>query len=195
MSNTIFSYEAPFLSAALDHFKDYLLSNEIFWNLGLNSPQGHPPYPQLSLGNLLLSFTRLLALSEGGLLSDAQSVQFAEFDSALRSFRKDWQTAWAGKAEKEFGIRLRQWARFLDELGTSAQGQASSFKNGLRIRAAMQLLLSHFPKSEAALQPELALQDKRFKHLSSSGDFVWENELKEHFSPEEYWFLRSQPKK
>jgi hypothetical protein len=195
MSDAIYSYEYRFLRASIGQLKDYLLSDEIFWNLGLKPVKEHPPYPQLSLGNVLLSLERLVALKGAGLLSTLQMDDFGSLESDLGALQNDWQVAWNIKREKEFGLRLRQWARFLDDLSNSNQGEVSSFTNSLRNRAILQLLNPDLPENGAGLLSELPPHDQRFKRLSRVGDFIWEKELNQHFSPEEYWFLYTQPNK
>jgi len=192
MSDTIYSYEAPFLRAALGQIKDFLLSKEIFWNLGLKSPKGHPPYPQLSLGNALLSFERLLALKKTGLLSKPQMLDIDEIALMLESLKNEWTSAWEAKVKNEYGLRLRQWARFVNEMSKSSQPEAGSFSSGLRNRAVMQTIKSDLPNEGTALLSEVASLDQHFKQLSKGTDFVWEKELKLHFSPDEYWFLYTQ---
>lgn len=195
MTGDIFSYEAPFLRAALLQFKDYLLSEEIFWNLGLRAAKQQPPYPQLSLANLLLAQARLQAAQEIEQISAKELAEATRFDRQLDELRVNWQTAWSAKAQKEFALRLREWARFLDDLSAATSEQGTAFLTGLRNRALLQLLLTHLPSESSSQLAELDLLDQRYQQLCLAADFVWQPELSAFFSKEAFPFLYTQAKK
>ncbi len=194
MTSNIFGYEAPFLRASLKQLKSYLLSEEIFWNLGLRAAKQQPPYPQLSLANVLLAQARLQAAAQADLLSEQENSQLGHLDGQLEKMRENWQTAWSAKADKEFALRLRQWSRFLDDLSASTSGQGGAFLGGLRIRTLLQLLPAHLPPESSSLQAELALLDQRYRRLTVPGDFVWQPDLIAFFSKEAFPFLYANPK-
>jgi hypothetical protein len=48
-------YDLGYLQSALSTLEDYLLSADLYWSIGDNPPKGEPPYPSLTLGNVLLA--------------------------------------------------------------------------------------------------------------------------------------------
>jgi len=178
--------ESRFLRAGLEQLKDYLLSNELFWNLGLPAN-----YPQFTLGNLLLSAAQLGAAS--GLSATEESGR-KRLLADLEKKKKEWQSAWEGKAQREFSSRLQQWGQYLDELGQSPVQQGGYFKNEARQRALLELLSEDLPASEHLLKGELTLLDQRLRRHVEDGDFIWSKESKEAFPKGRYWFLYARPK-
>jgi hypothetical protein len=194
LPSTIYAYEQPYLEAALEQAKNFLLSNDLFWNAGLSAPTGHPPYPQLSLANILLSDRRLQAIKESTQLNPSQLDQIKQLHATLQTLQSDWQTAWQKKAELEFGLRLREFSRFLNDLTSSDLESATNFNNGLRIRALLQLLLPETLDAAISLKSELDLYDQRLKQATQAADFRWPQPLKKAFPIEDFSFLYTQKK-
>jgi hypothetical protein len=161
-----------FLSDALEQLKPYLLSDEIFWNLGKD--------PQLTLGNLLLAAASLRAVG---------SLQAAD-QGAIAGFKKEWGSAWEKKAEKEFAARLRLWSAYLAELGESPSRHAGSYATEVRHRVLLQLLAGE----ASGLGRQLAGVDGSLKSLTAPAAFVWDTALEPAFPKSDYWFLRVKPK-
>lgn len=185
MSDKLFEYEAAYLRAGLEQLKAYLLQEEIFWNLGLGGPKGQAPYPQMTLGNLLLSAAKL-----GGLKgSEAQGQAVGALEKQLDGMRREWQTAWTAKAKKEFGVRLRQWERAVDEISKQPTRHAASFANEVRVRAELELLKEHLDAGSHAEVGELAVLDNRLRRVTREGDFVWGDGVEGGFSKGKFWFL------
>jgi len=166
-----------YLHAGLEQLKDYLLSNEIFWNLSLPAN-----YPQFTLGNLLLAAAELQAASQS---MAADSSQWRGLLAELAKQKKEWRTNWERKAQKEFGARLRQWVQYVDELAESRNRVPAHYKTDVRVRALLELLAAEAP----ALRGQLASPDARLKHLVADGDFIWDEEVKGAFPKSKYWFL------
>lgn len=161
-----------FLSDAIPQLKDYLLSNDIFWNLGSD--------PQMTLGNLLLAEKSL----------DASGQLQADDAKQIAAHKKEWRTAWEKKAEKEFNSRLRQWGQYLAELGENPSRHAAHYRSDVRNRVLLELLAAEAP----GLSHHLASLDTVLKRLTMSGDFVWDSELESEFSKGKFWFLYVRPK-
>jgi hypothetical protein len=164
--------DQAFISAALPQLKDYLLSNEIFWNLGSD--------PQMTLGNLLLAEKNLQA---AGQLSAADAKQ-------LSDDKKEWRTAWEKKAEKEFNSRLRLWGQYLSELGENPSRHAAHYRSDVRNRVLLELLASE----ASNLSGQLSNFDSLLKKLTVSGDFVWDSSLESAYAKGKFWFLYVKPK-
>jgi len=160
------SNDLRWFQAAVPQLKDYLLSNEIFWNIGSD--------PQLTLGNLLLAEAQLKAAGGEGKL-------FAE----IAAQKKDWYSAWQKKAEREFASRLRQWTIYLAELSEHPARYAAQYKTEVRVRTLLELLAGEV----SGLSSQLTALDSQLKALTTSGDFVWEKGAYTAFSKGKYWFL------
>ena len=178
--------ESRFLRAGLEQLKDYLLSNELFWNLGLPAN-----YPQFTLGNLLLSAAQLGAATG---LSAAQNSERKGLLADLEKQKKQWRSAWESKAQREFASRLQQWGQYLDELGQSPGQQDGYFKSEARQRALLEILSEDLPASEHLLKGELTLLDQRLRRYIEDGDFIWDETVKKGFPKGRYWFLYARPK-
>ena len=168
------SNDLRFLRAALPQLKDYLLSSEIFWNLGFD--------PQLTLGNLLLAETQV---SAGGNLSTPDEQLLSD----LNARKKEWHSAWQKKAEREFRSRLRQWTQYLQELSEHPSRFAAQYKTEVRVRALLELLADE----ASGLRGQLAASDSKLKALTVAGDYGWGEETKAAFPQSRYWFLYAKP--
>jgi len=159
--------ESSFLRTGLSQLKDYLLSGEIFWNLGGSR--------QLTLGNLLLAKAYLDGV---GKLPDIEAKELA-------ALKREWGSAWEKKAEKEFGARLRQWTQYLRELSEQPSQHAAYYATEVRVRALLEVLASEAPGPRG----QLTAADSQLKTLTASGDFVWGAEAAAAFPKGKYWFL------
>lgn len=193
-ATTLFNYEQHFLSESLEQLQDYLLSGELFWQLNLRSLHGAAPYPQLTLGNLLLSRARLEGLKKGGQLSSQQEKELNGLTAKAEEIHGEWRSAWEKKAEKEFRSRLRQWERYLDEMGENPERHAAYYATEVRVRTILGLLAGQLPDAETVWKSELGRQDQRLKRMTAKGGFVWQPESKGAFPKERFWFLYVWPK-
>lgn len=154
------------LQSAVPQLKDYLLSSEIFWNVGSD--------PQLTLGNVLLAEAQVKALGGDRKLLTEIAAQ-----------KKEWHTAWQSKAKREFASRLRQWTQYLAELAEHPSRYAAQYKTEVRVRTLLQLLADE----ASGLNSQLTAPDSQLKALTTSGDFVWGAENEGAFPEGKYWFL------
>lgn len=164
--------ETSFLRTGLGQLKDYLLSSEIFWNVGGSQ--------QLTLGNLLLAKEFLTGV---GKLPAADAKQLA-------ALKEEWRAAWEKKADKEFGARLRQWTNYLSELSDQPEQHGSYYATDARVRALLEVLAGEAPD----LRGQLTAFDGQLKALTVGGDFVWGAEAEPAFPKSKYWFLWVKPK-
>ncbi|MEX2162310.1 MAG: hypothetical protein WD751_10410 [Anaerolineales bacterium] len=161
------SSETSFLRAGLGELKDYLLSNEVFWNAGSSQ--------QLTLGNLLLAKEYLDGV---GKLPAAEAKELA-------AHKKEWRSAWENKAEREVGARLRQWTQYLNELVEHPDRHASYYATEVRVRMLLELLAHEAP----GVRSQLAAADSTLRSLTASGDFMWGKDAEAAFPKGKYWFL------
>ncbi len=148
----------------MPQLKDYLLSNEIFWNIGSD--------PQLTLGNLLLAEAQLKAA--GG-----------DNKAEIAAQKKEWHSAWQNKAKREFASRLRQWTQYIAELAEHPSRYSVQYKTEVRVRTLLELLADEVP----GLSSQLTAPDAQLKALTASGEFVWGADAEGTFPKGRYWFL------
>ncbi len=178
-------YDLRFLEAGLLVLEEYLLSRELYWPVGVNAPAGGPPYPRLTLGNLLLSRARLGAHH----LTPDQSGELERLDRRLDEIRTRWRNAWEQKAQREYRDRLALWRDFLEDYRQNPPENDDRYAYEAGRRVLLQLL-----EAEAgAIPPEekelLSGLDLLLKGILVPGDFVWDDELQAAFPPGKYWYL------
>jgi hypothetical protein len=171
-----FLKDIDLVKAAAKDLQPYLLSQTLYWNVSI-------PGEQITLtpGQLLLAIRRL----ENSHLAD---VYQAELSQCLE-VRSRWQSAWRGKAEKEWEERLRRFETALKEWDVSARYDAA-FTRLLRERALLELLKQGLKEG---LKPEalerLETLDALIKLMVAKGKFIWEDEIKDGFPDSTFWFL------
>lgn len=187
-------YDLSYLRAGASVLEEYLLSNEVFWPIGATPPAGEPPYPQLTLGGLLLARARLLAKSDSSTMTNERQVELANLEESLDAARARWRVAWESKATKEFGARLNLWRNFLNEYRENPANNAGrySYEVGRRVQL-------HLLGLEGAITPEqlemLKGLDLMLKGAFEPGEFIWDGELAGGFPRETYWYLYGQLRK
>ena len=103
-------YDLGYYQAGVQILKEYVLSGEIYWPIGVKPPAGEPTYPQLTLGGLLLARTRL----GGRRLASRDYNELARLDREYDRVRSRWRVAWeAKKTMKRLGTPLWELARRL----------------------------------------------------------------------------------
>lgn len=181
-------YELDYLAVALDLLEDYLESPQMFWNIGLAPHEaGAPPYPQLTLGNVLLFLQRLQRP-----LEPAAAARRDTLAMRLDALRQKHEALWRRKAQEEARMRTRLWAQYMEELSREAPSKAY-YANEVRNRVILELL-----RQEADVDGDITtLQhhaDQRLKARWLPGGFVWEAELEPAFPKSRFWYLYGQPK-
>lgn len=183
-----FTADLAFLEAGINELQDYLLSNEIYWPLGLPAPPGERPYPRLTMGWLLLTRQRILGWQER-LAPPAAAHTVPRLLHALDAQRARWPVAWQKKAGAEFSSRLKLWANFLNEYKTDPPAHAARYPYEVNRRAMLHLL----QQETQAISPEetdlLAAMDGYLRAILRPGEFVWEPQIAPAFPPEIYWYL------
>jgi hypothetical protein len=181
-------YDLRYLRAGVDVLDEYLLSNEIYWPVGVTPPAGEPAYPQLTLGGLLLAKARLEALAGTTALSNEQQVGLAKLEERMETSRTRWRVAWEGKAAKEFGARLNLWRNFLEEYREKSDHNAGSYPYEVSRRVQLHLLGLEGPLTPAQVELLTGL-DRLLEAVFLPGEFAWDPALARGFPKETYWYL------
>lgn len=178
-------YDLGYLEAAVDLLREYLLSDEVYWQLNASSPSGEPAYPSLTLGGLLIAQARTRART----LTSHQQAQFTRLVQKIDQLKTKWRSAWEKKSEKEFLARLNLWRDFLDEYRRAPEENADRYAYEVNRRVMLQLLekeIDQIPQSESFLLSGL---DGILAGLLTTGEFIWDEELASGFPRGEYPYL------
>lgn len=187
-------YDLNFFRAGLGELKDYLLGHELFRPIGIRPLASETPYPQFTIGNLLLFRARLQGRERGSSLTPAQVEELAVLEDSLHSIRTQWRVAWEEKVKREFASRLRQWSHFVAELHSDSAEHVAYYPHQVRLRAILELLAEYLPPSVSAELELLEKLDGSLRELTLPGEFLWGDELAPGFDPQRYEFLYRRPK-
>ncbi len=182
------SYDIRYLEAALDVLEDFLKSPEIYWNLSVAPPPGEPPYPQLSLGNVLLAMQRL----QRPLTSGEEEALRESFQDTLERLRQKYRALWEQKAVKEAQMRARLWAQYVAELAKEEAAKAY-YTAEVRNRVILELLRQEADLPQA-IETLRAHADRRLQSRFEPGEFIWNEALAPAFPPQTFWYLYGQPR-
>ena len=182
-----FESDRVFLRAALPELGDFVTSGDIYRPLRVpaRSPSGLQ-VPQLSIGSLVLSQTRLQSTAH----SADQEKELAELVQGIQTVRTEWRTNWGNKAAKEYASRLNLWQQYMRELRGDVRQQASYYANEARQRTILQLLEGEQNNErQAHEQEQMLMLDQILRGLTRPGPFVWEPEAAGGFPQDTFWFL------
>lgn len=174
-----------YIEAALEELETYLHSGEMFGSLRGYRLPGAIAMPHLTLGGLLLS----LQCSCSRTLSAQDQSRLGHAERLLETLQAKWRVAWEKKAGKEFGMRLRQWGNYLNDLQRDADEFNDYFAHEIRLRVMLSLLKPSAGEISSDEENNLGALDKRLASRFISGDFIWDEELSRGFSKGEYWYL------
>jgi hypothetical protein len=184
-------YDLRFLQAGSKILEDYLLSNDLYWPLGVGAPVGEPPYPQFNLGNLELALTRV----QGYRLTPAYQTRLDALMMQINLVRERWRTNWSRKAGAEFHARLNLWRDFLMGYRESPESNYDRYAYEVGRRVQLHLLEE---EAESISSDDVRLLDSLDRLLKSAfqpGEFIWEADLSPGFPPQIYWYLYGGVKK
>lgn len=183
-------YDRRYLESGISDLESYLLSGELYWPVGVSAPAGQPPYPRLSLGNLLLSRARLNARR----FHLAHTAEFERLDNRMQGIRSRWLSAWRQKAQREFSLRLNLWRDFLEDYRQSPAGNVDRYAYEINRRVILELLAPETASVAPAERELLSGLDSLLRAVFIPGPFVWDRELEGGFPADPYWYLYGLPK-
>jgi len=180
-----FDYDLRYLKAGVEELESYLLSEHLFWSLDAKTEANEPVFPNLTLGNLLLTEARL----KGRHLTLEQEAQLGAVLPKLEQVRSHWRVAWSKKAEHSVQNRLNMWNNFIDEYTRAPEANADRYPYEVQRRVMLHLLMKEADNLPEAVSELLARLDALVKTFIIRGDFIWEAELKDGFPEDTYWYL------
>ncbi|MBN2548330.1 MAG: hypothetical protein JXB15_04165 [Anaerolineales bacterium] len=182
---TTAEYEIRYLRAGIEIGEKYLLAKDIYWPAGIRAPWGEPPYPQLTLGGLLLAQKRAAALEK----TQLQQAELDDLSVQLDALRSRWRTAWGKKASAEFRARLVLWRDFLEEYRQQPAANSDRYAYEVGRRVMLDLLQEDALDLHPTQVELLDGLDLWLKAILVKGDFVWDAALQDSFPAAKYWYL------
>ena len=186
-----FEYDLRYLQAGIDQLEAYLLAKDLYWPVGISAASKETPYPQLTIGGLLLSLKRLQANAR----SPEQQASLAKVEQQLDTVRTRWRVAWENKAAQDFHARLNLWRDFLEDYSDrpSAHYDRYSYEVGRRVQLALlQDSAGKLPAAEIELLKGL---DALLRSVFVPGKFIWDESLASSFPQTDFWYLYGAIKK
>jgi len=180
-----FVYDLRYLQAGADVLENFLLASDNYWPIGVGAPEGGAPYPQLTLGNLLLAKARATVQA----VSPVEQRQLDQINERIDAIHEQWRTAWSGKASGELRGRLVQWRNFLEDYRENRQANYDRFRYEVFRRVIIELLLPDAEALSSADHEMLDSLDGLLKAVLKPAGFIWETELESAFPKQPYWFL------
>ena len=178
-------YDLRYLKAGIEQLESYLLSSDVYWSIGSRAPAGETPYPQLTLGVLLLARLR----AQSSMKTSTQQVELEELNGRLNDLRTRWRVAWEGKASKEYHARLNLWKNFLEEYRANPETQYDRYKYEVTRRVMLHLLGAETENIPQTQRDLLASLDLLLHTIFISGKFIWDISLDASFPQDQYWYL------
>jgi len=180
-----FEYDLGYIQAGLEVVESFLLSDEVFWPLSGNPPEGAADYPRLTLGGLLLAHERLAAYP----MTYPQKAQFQRVILDMEHVRSKWRVAWETKAGHSFSVRLRMWRDFIEDYQNSPQDNADRYVYEVRRRVMLKLLKSEGGGLQDNEVDLLSGLDGYLKSVLEMDEFIWEARIQTGFPKDVYWYL------
>jgi hypothetical protein len=180
-----FDHELRYLEAAVEELETYLLSDKLYWTIGLSSSWGESVYPRLTLGNLMLFWKKATILA----VSDSQKEALTRVSQQIDALHNKWRAAWGRKSSGEFRSRLDLWNTFLDEYRHDKTSNYDRYAYEVERRVILDLLR---PDADDVGNAELELLeslDRYLKAVYRPGDFIWDEDLMAGFPKDNYWYL------
>lgn len=184
-------YNLALLKEMMAEFESFAISQELFWPLQKKSFRSLP-FPQLSIGALLLTSDELMAQqSEMDAIQDRECQRLMlEFETFVRR----WRSAIERKAAGELKSRTNLWQAYLQDL-EEYPDEVEEYARQVRNRVLMSKLKAR--TADFQLDDEFdVLQelDQRLMLTAMSVEFLWDERLKPVYPIEEYPFLYIQPR-
>lgn len=180
------SHDLAAFEAMAGELTDYLASDVLFWQMDASSQ-----FPKLSLGQLLLVWTRLRAAVST--LPPVNQTRAVEMAARVQEVLLQKPVAAERKAQKELATRLNIWASYLQDLAERPE-EADHYHNEVTQRVIAALLLGRFPRlTESPEAQRLGPLDARLRGRFKKGAFVWLAQMENLLNQSDFWFLYGRP--
>jgi len=178
-------YDIYFLEAGLEQLENYLLSDEIYWRLNIIPPAGQSPYPEFTLGWMLLSLKRVKLLAT----TVEEETQLKALQKQIEDIHTKWKAAWENKAKREFQARLFLWRDFLEDYRSAPSENYDRYNYEVNRRVLIELLRDEFTDFSEAENELLNDLDRILRNTLIPGKFIWDSTLEKGFPKDKFWYL------
>lgn len=177
------------IEAMASEMDEYLTSDVLFW------PMERGDLPRLTLGGYLMRRHRLAALS--ALLDEGERNRLQAATTLYREALAGKIVRFENRAHEELAVRMRQWERFLNSNSGSEGSLAAYYATSVETRAMIASLVDElqsgpFQLPERTLE-QLALFDRQLHAHWRTGEFVWPDDWRPAYPPDDYWWLYGRP--
>lgn len=181
-----------YLENMLDEIEPFLLSKEIFWPLSGRLQNGRH-YPNLSLGQLLLTLDELTA--QAGAMELDQQRSFTDLEREFDELQQARPANLERKAMGELRQRLNLWRAYLtDVIGSNRSASSYEFEVRHRVLLSRLQVFTREGEDLEALRRKVKRQDSRLRPVFRQGGFLWDTSVEALYPRPEYWFLYGQLK-
>ncbi len=135
-----------------DQLEDYLLSDKLFWQISVDTPQG-TRQPKMTLGSLYERIQYLQAhVNE---LGPNDRTRLQTIKQAWEQARQHYPQQWQDKLRREFKSYMHNWQYFLEQRSPNSERWAQEYKFEVRNRERARLVLQLLgPEASADLLKE-----------------------------------------
>ncbi|MFC2028569.1 hypothetical protein ACFLTX_01445 [Chloroflexota bacterium] len=165
-----------YFKTGVAHLDDYLLANELFWNL--------PGLSMLTLGGLYLAEVHLQTTP----LNDDERKIFTSTLQKMELISLKWRVAWEKKIRWEITSRLNLWQNYLADYWSAPEDHGEYYVREVRWRVMLQLLSDNLSGNYKE-RNILRVLDDRLRKSFIPGVFIWSSELSELLDDQSFWFL------
>lgn len=166
----------------------YLQKDILYWALSDPGPRSSP-YPQLTLGGLLMRLHHLQVLQDR--LSPAAYETFARARESTEQTFGNWRVHLENKLLSELRARIRAWSFFVADCAEERRGCQDDYPTQAEVRTMAALLLDRAAGVRGAgqLQGQLHGLDRRLRDITETGPFVWDPLFEAAYPPDPFWWL------
>lgn len=171
------------LTAMASNLTPYLYEDELFGHLGNK-------LPKLTVGGMLMRLYQLTHLRDE--LTGEQDQKLHDALMNLDAARNEWALHFEGKVLREIESRLGAIRWFLDDCMREPSSCAGGWRNEIEKRTIIEHLINEARRLDIynnELKAEVAQVDNRLHAVHKTGDFVWDERLRDAYPPDEYWWL------
>jgi hypothetical protein len=173
--------------SSVSDLKEYLLSDQVFWSLSAHGP-ARSPFPKGTLGGLLFRLAMLDALP--GALTPDQWERLEAARHTSDELLRQWGVQAEDKAMREAANRTRTWKSFLDEASLEPPRFHAEYAHQVEGRVCIASLMAFAGRAiEGATRDLLTAADKRLLQISTDGEFVWDEAIRDAFPRDRYPWL------
>jgi hypothetical protein len=147
-----------------------------------------PPFPNLTIGNLLLTLDELQAQRDD--MSPEQAARFTRVEVEMQRSKSKWTVAMERRATREMHNRLNLWRAYIADIEARSE-TGENYRYEVRQRvifARLQEIAQKEPETQNFLD-EMGQLDKRLRGVFIRDEFIWDPQLQPVYPRGQFWYL------